>query len=181
MNSSNDTRHRTARVVIIGGVSGCGKSTVGKTLAEYLGWSFIEGDAFHSEANIEKMWRGEALDDNDRKPWLESLHNEIIHHLDRGISAVLACSALKASYREILRGAEANVSFVFLSGSRESLHRRLTTRQGHFLGAELLDSQLATLESSHDILLIDSEQAVETLVESISNGLAYSGSECNET
>ncbi|MCD2448824.1 gluconokinase [Methylicorpusculum oleiharenae] len=181
MNSSNGTRHRTARVVIIGGVSGCGKSTVGKALAEYLGWSFIEGDAFHSEASIEKMRRGEALDDNDRKPWLESLHNEIIHHLDRGISAVLACSALKASYREILRGAEANVSFVFLSGNRESLHRRLTTRQGHFLGAELLDSQLATLESSHDILLIDSEQAVETLVESIVDWLAYSGSKCDET
>lgn len=181
MNSSNDCRHRAARVVIIGGVSGCGKSTVGRALAEYLGWSFIEGDAFHSEANIEKMRRGEALDDNDRRPWLESLHNEIIYHLDRGISAVMACSALKASYREILCGDEVNVSFVFLSCSRESLHRRLTTRQGHFLGAELLDSQLATFESSHDILLIDSEQAVETLVESIADWLAYSGSECDET
>ncbi|CCE23379.1 gluconokinase [Methylotuvimicrobium alcaliphilum] len=181
MNSSNDSRHRAARVVIIGGVSGCGKSTVGRALAEYLGWSFIEGDAFHSEANIEKMRRGEALDDNDRRPWLESLHNEIIYHLDRGISAVMACSALKASYREILCGDEVNVSFVFLSCSRESLHRRLTTRQGHFLGAELLDSQLAAFESSHDILLIDSEQAVETLVESIADWLAYSGSECDET
>ncbi|MBE0434732.1 MAG: gluconokinase [Methylomicrobium sp.] len=181
MNLSNDNGHRTARVIIIGGVSGCGKSTVGKALADYLGWLFIEGDAFHSEANIEKMRRGEALDDNDRRPWLESLHNEIIHHLDRGISAVLACSALKASYRDILRGAEVNVSFVFLSCSRESLYRRLTTRQGHFLGAELLDSQLATFEPANDILLIDSEQAVDTLVESIADWLTYSGSECDET
>jgi gluconokinase len=180
MDSSNGTRHRTARVVIIGGVSGCGKSTVGRALAERLGWSFIEGDAFHSDANIEKMRRGEALNDDDRKPWLESLRNAIIHHLDRGISAVLACSALKASYRELLRGTEVNVSFVFLSCSREILHRRLTTRQGHFLGAELLDSQLAAFESADDILLIDSEQAVETLVESIANWLTHSGSECDE-
>lgn len=181
MNSSNDRRHRAPRVVIIGGVSGCGKSTVGKALAECLGWPFIEGDAFHSEASIEKMQRGEALNDDDRRPWLESLHNEIIHHLDRGVSAVMACSALKASYREILRGAEVNVSFVFLNCSRESLHRRLTTRQGHFLGAELLDSQLAAFESSGDILLIDSEQTVETLVESIVDWLAYIGSERDET
>ena len=181
MNSSNDRRHRTARVVIIGGVSGCGKSTVGRALADYLGWPFIEGDTFHSAANIKKMRRGEALDDDDRRPWLESLRNEITHFLDNGVSAVLACSALKASYRKILRGGEVNVSFVLLSCSRESLHRRLTTRQGHFLGAELLDSQLATFEPANDILLIDSEQAVETLVESIADWLAYSGSERDET
>ena len=128
MNSSKGSRHGAGRIIVIGGVSGCGKSTVGKALAVRLGWPFIEGDTFHSEANIEKMRRGEALDDDDRGPWLESLHNEIMQHLDRGCSAVLACSALKASYREILRGTEVNVSFVFLSCSRESLYRRLPDR-----------------------------------------------------
>ncbi|MDO8844439.1 MAG: gluconokinase [Methylicorpusculum sp.] len=181
MNSSTESPQRDGRVVIIGGVSGSGKSTAGKVLAERLGWLFIEGDAFHTEANVEKMRRGEPLDDDDRRPWLNSLRNEITHYLDKGVSVVLACSSLKARYRDMLRSAAENVSFVFLIGDRENLHRRLVSRQDHFMGVELLASQLAALELTDDILLINSEQAVETIVDSITDWLTLLENEHDET
>lgn len=140
MQSSIENQHSAGRILIIGGVSDSGKSTVGKALAERLSWPFIEGDMFHSEANVKKMRRNEPLDDDDRRPWLGSLRNEITRYLEQGRSAVLACSALKSSYRKILRGTEGNVNFVFLIGEREYLHQRLVSRQNHFMGAELLDS-----------------------------------------
>lgn len=171
MESLIDNQQSPGRILIIGGVSGSGKSTVGKALAKRLSWPFIEGDMYHSEANVKKMCRGEPLNDDDRKLWLGSLRNEITRYLEQRRSAVLACSALKANYRKILRGTDNNVNFVFLIGEREGLHQRLVSRQNHYMCAELLDSQLAALQLTDDILLINSEQPVEKIVDSISNWL----------
>src|SRR5919108_1088774 len=104
-------------VVIVWGVAGVGKTTVGKLLADELGWKFIEADDFHPAANIEKMKRGEPLTDKDRQPWLQSLRERIEQSLSAGENAVVACSALKKKYRDLLR-ANADVKFIFLRGSR---------------------------------------------------------------
>ena len=127
------------------GVSGSGKTTVGVLLAKKIGATFIEGDDLHSEANVAKMAAGKALDDADRRPWLEKIAAELVRGRER--SLVVACSALKKSYREIIREADPTVRFVFLEGPRELLGARLAARSsGHFMPASLLQSQLETLE-----------------------------------
>jgi len=134
------------RVLVVMGVSGAGKSTVGMRLARQLGWEFVEADDFHSAHNIALMKAGHPLSDADRAPWLES----IAAHLDElrraGKCAVLACSALKKSYRDVLRSGHGDVRFVYLKVERDVLARRLEERHGHFMPSALLDSQLATLE-----------------------------------
>lgn len=140
------------RIVIVMGVSGSGKSTVAGMLAAELGWDFLEGDDLHPQANIAKMAAGQALTDDDRRPWLEAIAAWISEHVSDGRSGMITCSALKRSYRDILRHSvighpEAGLTFLLLSGTREELQRRLTARTGHFMSAALLDSQLDTLES----------------------------------
>ena len=133
-------------VIILMGVTGCGKTTVGKLLAEQLGWEFYDADDFHPEANVEKMRAGIALTDDDRMPWLQSLADLIntAHKDQRNI--VLACSALKERYRDTLRHELKPVIFIYLKGGFELIKSRLEARKGHYMDPALLKSQFAALE-----------------------------------
>jgi gluconokinase len=131
-------------VLVVMGVSGVGKTTLGTLVAERLGWPFEEGDALHPEANVAKMAAGHALDDDDRWPWLDRVAGWIDERLDAGQQGVITCSALKRAYRDRLR--RPDVVFVHLTGPKQLTAERLAARQGHFMPTSLLDSQLATLE-----------------------------------
>ena len=129
--------------VVVMGVSSCGKSTVGELLAQRTGLPFRDGDDMHPAANIEKMASGQALNDRDRQPWLESIGRFLAEHEN---GAIVGCSALKHSYREIIRAAAPDTVFVHLHGSYELLKERMSQRVGHFMPVSLLDSQFETLE-----------------------------------
>ena len=160
-------------ILLVMGTTGSGKTTVGKMLAERLGWLFLDADDFHSPQNKEKMHRGLPLSDQDRAPWLAAIHNELLRQNQLGRKVVLACSALKREYREMLRtGPE--VKFVYLKGGRELLHRRLHARVGHFMTEKMLESQLATLEEPHDAVIVDVDRSAEEIVAQIRVGLAIS-------
>jgi gluconokinase len=131
-------------VLVLMGVSGCGKSTVAGLLAGRLGWDFEEGDDLHPAANVDKMATGHPLDDEDRWPWLANVAEWIGEHTDAGRPGIVTCSALKKSYRDVLRGER--VVFVYLAGTREQIARRLAARHGHYMPASLLDSQFDALE-----------------------------------
>jgi carbohydrate kinase (thermoresistant glucokinase family) len=131
-------------VLVLMGVSGCGKSTVGGVLAGRLGWEMGEGDDLHPAVNVAKMAAGHPLTDADRWPWLALVRAWIDEHIDTGQPGVITCSALKRAYRDVLRNE--HVVFVHLNGTREQLLARLATRHGHFMPTSLLDSQLADLE-----------------------------------
>lgn len=131
-------------VLVLMGVSGCGKSTVAGLLAGRLGWDLGEGDDLHPAANVAKMAAGHPLTDEDRRPWLERVAAWIRERLDAGRDGIITCSALKRSYRDILRAD--GVVFVYLAGSRELIAARLAKRHGHYMPPSLLDSQFATLE-----------------------------------
>lgn len=149
--------------LVVMGVSGCGKTSVGKLLASQLGYRFIEGDGRHPQANVDKMTAGIALDDHDRKPWLENLGDELRASAD----IVISCSALKRSYRNLLRERAARpIRFVFLQGARATLAARLSARKGHSMPLSLLDSQLRTLElpvDERDVITIEIDQPVERI------------------
>jgi len=133
-------------ILVLMGVSGCGKTTVGEMLAECLGWRFLEGDDLHPPANIAKMKSGTPLDDADRKPWLEAIAARIDQWRAQEAQGVVACSALKRAYRDILIGDRDDVGLVFLNGSKELIAARLAARSDHFMPPGLLDSQFATLQ-----------------------------------
>ncbi|MCU1550063.1 MAG: carbohydrate kinase [Glaciihabitans sp.] len=137
-------------VLVLMGVSGCGKSTVAALLAGELNWPFEEGDSLHPQANVEKMAAGHALDDNDRWPWLEKVAEWVEERLDEGSHGIITCSALKRSYRDIINRRGRGIEFVYLAGSKEVIAARLATRHGHFMPPSLLDSQFATLEEPTD-------------------------------
>ena len=128
------------------GVCGCGKTTVGRALADSLGWDFAEGDDYHSPGNVAKMNRGIPLTDADRRPWLEAMAADIRAWRQSGRDTVLACSALKRAYREVLAGAQRDVCFVYLRTTKAVAYKRLEARRGHYMPASLVDSQLAALE-----------------------------------
>lgn len=132
--------------LVVMGVSGSGKTTVATAVAQRLGWVFAEGDDFHPAANVEKMRSGHPLSDEDRAPWLETLAEWIGAHEAAYENAVVTCSALKRSYRDLLRDGHPSVCFVHVTASAETIRRRLERRHGHYMPATLLDSQLATLE-----------------------------------
>lgn len=131
---------------VVMGVSGCGKTTVGELLAAELDAEFLDGDALHPASNIEKMAAGIPLDDEDREPWLREIGTRLGAAVAAGRTLVIGCSALKRSYRDLIRAAAADTRFVHLHGSRAILDERMTVRDGHFMPTSLLDSQLATLE-----------------------------------
>jgi len=152
-------------VYVIAGVSGSGKTVVGKALANRLGLPFYDADDFHPAGNVTKMTAGTPLNDADREPWLRTLAGKIRDWNAVG-GAVLACSALKESYRQILRVGGA-VRFVFLIVPKETLAQRLCDRQAHFMPVSLLESQLATLELTGDAVSVDGTGAVEVVVERV--------------
>src|SRR4051812_112378 len=135
------------RIYVVMGVSGSGKSVVGAALANELDVEFVDGDDYHTAANVERMAAGVPLTDADRAAWLGALAARIREAGDAGVGLVVACSALKRSYRDVLRSAAPDLQFVFLEGSRQLIATRLETRRGHYMPASLLDSQLATLEA----------------------------------
>ena len=151
------------------GVAGAGKTTVGRLLANALGWSFIDADEYHSAENVALMRRGIALTDEDREPWLASLRGTIEATLARDGRAVVACSALKHAYRLALTpaGAAHTVRFVFLDAGEDLLRERLASRRGHYAGVALVESQLATLERPRDAIRLDAGQTPEALVAEI--------------
>jgi gluconokinase len=149
-------------VIILMGVAGSGKTTVGRELARELGWKFYDADDFHPRSNVEKMSHGVPLNDEDRAPWLGRLRELIESCLARGEDAVLACSALKESYRRTLVVGD-RVKLVYLKGDRELLLERLSERHGHFMKPEMLDSQLATLEEPHHALTVDIDETPEEI------------------
>jgi gluconokinase len=158
-------------ILLIMGVTGSGKSTIGQTLAERLEWVFLEADDFHSAANKEKMHRGIHLTDADRLPWLDSIHAEL-ERLDAAAkNVVLACSALKVEYRRRLM-AGLDVKLVYLQGSRELIAQRLQHRTGHFAGEAILDDQFASLEEPGSGLVVDIRETPENIVERILQELA---------
>lgn len=142
------------RVLVIMGVSGSGKSTVGRRLADELGWAFADADDFHPPANRTKMAAGQPLDDADREPWLTTLAELLRDHLERAAPLVLACSALKRAYRDRL-AMSPEVTFVHLQGDPTLIAERLAGRAGHFMPAALLGSQLAALEPPADAVTAD--------------------------
>ena len=154
--------------IVVMGVSGAGKSTTGEALARRMGWPFIEGDAFHPAANVEKMHNGIPLTDADRDPWLHALAAELARFQAQGESSVMGCSALKRAYRDILRSGAPRVRFVHVHGSRALLADRLAHRSGHFFAPSLLDSQLNTLEElgpDEDGVIVDMALSVEEQVD----------------
>jgi len=144
------------------GPAGAGKTTVGELLASQLGWEFADGDSFHSSANIKKMSRGEPLTDQDRLPWLQAIREVMVRWEEQGQNGIMACSALKGSYRETLR-IDSSMKLVYLKGAYELLHKRLRSRKGHYAGAQLLASQLADLEEPADAITIDASLSPEKI------------------
>jgi gluconokinase len=152
---------------VIMGVSGAGKSTIAKLLGDRTGWAVYDADDFHPPANIDKMHRGIALTDGDRFPWLATLQQLITAHLDSDRPGILACSALKAQYRQILGGTSSKVIFVFLQGDYDCIQARIQQRLGHFMSPELLRSQFDTLEVPDDALIINIKLNPEEIVDKI--------------
>jgi gluconokinase len=150
-------------IVIIMGTTGSGKTTIGTLLAKRQGWEFVDADDFHPPANVEKMKHGIPLTDADREPWLKALHDRIVEWNREARNVVLACSALKKSYRDELR-ASPNVKFVYLKGSYELFSQRVLARKGHFAKQDLLASQFATLEEPTDAITVDAAPPPEQIV-----------------
>jgi gluconokinase len=164
-------------VVVIMGVTGSGKTTVGTLLARQLGWNFADADDFHSAANKQKIHAGIPLTDADRAPWIATLHASIVKWIAQQQSAVLACSALKVEYREELSaGSEIapQVKFVYLKGSYDLIRERLLQRHGHFADEHILASQFETLEQPQDALVVDITASPADLVAQIRQRLGLS-------
>ena len=162
-------------IVVLMGVSGSGKTTIGTLLAERMNTTFADADTYHSAANKAKMAAGQPLTDQDRQPWLETLNTLLLQWFEAGKGGVLACSALKDAYRQTLvRGLPLNAySFVLLDGSKELIAERLAHRKNHYMNPDLLDSQFATLELPADALRVTNDHAPAVVVDEIMNHLEH--------
>jgi len=158
-------------IIVLMGVTGSGKTTVGRLLAERLQWKFYEGDDFHPRENIEKMIRGVPLEDQDREPWLQAIRNVIIQAVARSENAVVACSALKGSYRQFLQF-RGEVVFVYLKVDLSLVKERLHYRTEHFMNPELIESQFASLEEPGDALQFNAALPPEEIVRDIRDQLS---------
>jgi gluconokinase len=157
-------------IVIVGGVAGSGKTTVGALLADRLHWNFADADAFHPAANIVKMRSGVPLTDSDRKPWLAAINTWMDERIAAGEPAVAGCSALRQSYRDQLLGGRPEARMAFLEISREVAHARLVGRKGHFFTVKLLDSQFAELEPPQEgpqLIVVDATLSLDRIVAQI--------------
>ena len=163
---------KRSRAVILMGVAGSGKTAVGMRVAQKLDWIFLDADDFHPPANIEKMKHGIPLNDQDRAPWLQRLHDELQRHLAEGHSVILACSALKESYRKMLRDSGPPPRFVCLDVDPETIRDRLEHRTTHFFPKELMESQFAALEKPKDAVIIDARKSLDEVVEQLLQALA---------
>ena len=161
-------------VVILMGVSGSGKTTVGQRLADALGWDFVDGDDFHPDINVEKMRRGEALTDADRWPWLRAIRTFIDERLAADEPAVVACSALKEAYRDVLLDGSDEVQLVYLRASYALIRERMEARTDHFFDADLLDSQFEALEEPgpEAALTVDVDAPPDDIVRTIRHELS---------
>lgn len=158
-------------IILVMGVSGSGKTTVGQLLAKSLGWEFCDADALHPVANIKKMSCGIPLDDVDRKPWLGRLQQAIAQWLQEDKNMVLACSALKVAYRQILLQDKERIKLIYLKGDFKIIQERLKKRPDHYMSPELLQSQLDTLEEPSEAIYIDVSQPPEVVVREIKTKL----------
>ncbi|MBV9645449.1 MAG: gluconokinase [Verrucomicrobia bacterium] len=163
---------KRSRAVILMGVAGSGKTAVGMRVAQKLDWIFLDADDFHPPANIEKMKHGIPLNDQDRAPWLQRLHDELQRHLAEGRSVILACSALKESYRKVLRDGVSPPTFVCLDVDPQTIRDRLEHRTTHFFPKELMESQFAALEKPEDAVIIDARKSLDEVVEQLVQALA---------
>ncbi|WP_398470116.1 gluconokinase [Tardiphaga sp.] len=156
------------------GVSSSGKSSIGKALAERLGWRFADGDDFHPPANVEKQRAGQALTDEDRWPWLQSIADEIDRVTAEGGKLVVACSALKRVYRDLLVHGRHDIRIVYLDGSRELIAKRMAARKNHFMPPSLLDSQFKTLEmpgTDERVIAVSIDDDIDGIVAAIAKQL----------
>jgi len=153
-------------IILVMGTTGAGKTTVGKLAAAQLGWIFLDADNFHPPANIEKMKHGIPLTDGDRAPWMENIHAELVGLSNAGKNAVLACSALKQSYRDKLSSG-VDLRIAYLRGTYDQMRRHIEARQGHFAGESILAGQFADLEEPRNALALDVSRTPEELVAEI--------------
>ncbi len=154
-------------IIIIMGVSGVGKTTIGKLLAESLQWEFRDADNFHSIENVEKMRGGIPLSDAERKPWLQDLQTAIKHWLQENKNVVLACSALKDSYRQFLVLDSDRTKLIYLKGSYQLIQQRLHERQNHYMSEKLLSTQCETLEEPSDAIYMDIVEPPQVIVQNL--------------
>jgi len=159
-------------IVVVMGVSGSGKTTVGRLLAKRLGWVFHEGDEFHSAANIEKMSEGVPLTDGDRWPWLAGIKEEIARCIESDSDAVIACSALRGAYRTFLAAGVPEIRFVYLRGDAPTILDRMNTRASHYMKSDMLDSQMVSLEEPEGAIEADIRDSPETIVAEIESQLS---------
>ncbi len=155
------------KIFVLMGVCGCGKTTVGQALAKETNGIFIEGDSYHTPENVEKMRSGQPLTDEDRQGWLLRLAKVIHDHAKKSGYCFIGCSALKETYRETLRSGDPDARFIHLHGDEATLRARMAAREGHYMPASLLESQLAILETPEDAIRVDVDQPVEAIVRSI--------------
>jgi gluconokinase len=158
---------RITRFIIVMGVSGSGKTSVGKELAQHLGWDFYDADDFHPPENVAKMANGIPLDDSDRAPWLAALHDLISSTLKADRRGILACSALKEGYRQQLLDGNPDVQIVYLKGTYDLIWPRMSVRKDHFMKPQMLQSQLETLEEPTNAWTVDISRSVGEIVQQI--------------